>query len=102
MKDPLHPYYKNTDASLQLCSEGIAESLKKQVSSSVLWRETIENMLDNGIDTFIEVGPGKTLTGFMKKILKEYGANNPKAIEGITFFNIDKLEDIERINALTL
>lgn len=102
MNEPMHPYYKNTDADIQICRDGIAESLKNQVSSSVLWRETIENMLANGIDTFIEIGPGKTLTGFMKKILKEYGEKYPGVCENITYFSIDKLEDIERINALTL
>ena len=102
MNEPMHPYYKNTDADIQICRDGIAESLKNQVSSSVLWRETIENMLANGIDTFIEIEPGKTLTGFMKKILKEYGEKYPGVCENITYFSIDKLEDIERINALTL
>ncbi|MDO4439258.1 MAG: ACP S-malonyltransferase [Eubacteriales bacterium] len=102
MNKPEHPYYKNCDAGIQLCSEGIAESLKNQVSSAVLWRQSVENMLDDGIDTFIEVGPGKTLTGFMKKILKEYEEKNPKAVKNVTLMNIDKLEDIERINDLTL
>ena len=46
----------------------IKEMLKRQVSSSVLWIQSVENMINNGVDTFIEIGPGKTLTGFIKKI----------------------------------
>ena len=60
--------------------------LMKQVSSSVRWEQTIRKMLADGVDTFIEIGPGKTLTGFMRKIDK-----NAKA------FNIEKLEDIDKV-----
>ena len=42
--------------------------LIQQVSSSVLWEDSIEKLLDEGYDTFIEIGPGKTLKGFIKKI----------------------------------
>jgi len=45
--------------------------LEDQVKSPVKWQKTIENMIDMGIDTFIEVGPGKALSGFIKKINKE-------------------------------
>ncbi|MCY6372108.1 ACP S-malonyltransferase [Clostridium ganghwense] len=46
----------------------IKDLLKKQVMSSVMWEETIRNMLKDGVDTFIEIGPGKVLSGFVKKI----------------------------------
>ena len=42
--------------------------LEKQVSSSVRWQQTMEMMLKDGVDTFVEIGPGKTLTGFLRKI----------------------------------
>lgn len=42
--------------------------LTKQITSPILWQDTIENMISDGFDTFIEVGPGKTLSGFTKKI----------------------------------
>ncbi|EPZ60160.1 putative malonyl CoA-acyl carrier protein transacylase [[Clostridium] sordellii ATCC 9714] len=41
--------------------------LIEQVSSSVLWEDSIEKLIDEGFDTFIEIGPGKTLKGFIKK-----------------------------------
>ena len=65
--------------------------LEKQVSSSVRWEQSIRRMIADGVDTFIEIGPGKTLTGFMKKIDR-----NVKAL------NIEKMEDIEKVKeALT-
>ena len=47
--------------------EEIKPTLVKQVSSSVRWEEGIRRMIKDGVDTFIEVGPGKALCGFMKK-----------------------------------
>jgi len=58
------------------------ELLIKQVSSSVLWEDSIERLLDEGYDTFIEIGPGKTLKGFIKKI------SSGKKID-VKIYNID-------------
>ena len=49
-------------------TENYKELLVNQVSSSVLWEDSIEKLIDEGFDTFIEIGPGKTLKGFIKKI----------------------------------
>lgn len=51
--------------------ENVAELLSEQIKSPVLWEETIRNMIASGIDTFIEIGPGKTLTNMIKKINTE-------------------------------
>ncbi len=65
--------------------------LKKQVMSPVQWEKTINTMLENGVDTFIELGPGKTLCGFVKKINRK-----------ITTLNVEDLESlnkaVEKIN----
>lgn len=47
---------------------GVKELLRLQVSSSVRWQQSVERMIADGVDTFVEIGPGKTLSGFMRKI----------------------------------
>ncbi|CAH2212872.1 ACP S-malonyltransferase [Tepidibacter aestuarii] len=49
----------------------IKDTLVKQVSSSVLWEDSIEKLIEDGFDTFVEIGPGKTLKGFINKISKK-------------------------------
>ncbi|WP_042271825.1 ACP S-malonyltransferase [[Clostridium] dakarense] len=61
--------------------------LIKQVSSSVLWEDSIEKLLDEGYDTFIEIGPGKTLKAFIKKISSSKGAN-------VNIYNVDGVESL--------
>ena len=46
----------------------VKQILKTQLKSSVMWEDTIRNMIKDGVDTFVEIGPGKTLCGFVKKI----------------------------------
>ncbi len=69
-------------------TENYKELLVNQVSSSVLWEDSIEKLIDEGFDTFIEIGPGKTLKGFIKKI------SSKKKI-GVNVYNI---EDSESMN----
>ena len=83
---PEIPYIANVTADYVTDAADVKPLLMKQVSSSVRWEQTIRKMLADGVDTFIEIGPGKTLTGFMRKIDK-----NAKA------FNIEKLEDIDKV-----
>mgnify|MGYP002554489389 FL=1 len=59
--------------------------LECQIYSPVRWQQTIERMLADGVDEFVEIGPGRTLTGFLKKI-------NPN----VSCVSIDKLEDFEK------
>ena len=66
--------------------EQVKELLVSQVSSSVRWQQCVEHMIDNGVDTFIEIGPGKTLTGFLKKINR-----NVKAL------HVEKTEDLDEV-----
>ena len=85
------PYYCNADAEEITDAAKVKELLKRQVYSSVRWQQTIENMIADGVDTFIEVGPGKTLTGFMKKINRE--------VKSINISTVDDLAKLEELNA---
>ena len=80
------PYVSNVTAEYVTDPEQVKPLLVRQVSSSVRWQQSVENMISQGVDTFIEIGPGRTLTGFMRKINR-----NVKA------FNIEKLEDMEKV-----
>ncbi len=70
----------------------IKEALVRQMYSPVRWRKTIENLISEGYDTFIEIGPGKTLSGFMKSIDRSKTALNSGNVETIqkTLENIKK------------
>ena len=78
------PYVTNVTAQYVTDFKETKDLLAKQISSSVRWQQSVERMLEDGVDTFVEIGPGKTLTGFMKKI-----APDAKA------YNIQKVEDLE-------
>lgn len=80
------PYVTNVDADYVKETDGIKGSLVKQISSPVLWQQSVETMAENGVDTFIEIGPGKILTSFVKKICKD----------AVTV-NIEKWEDMEKL-----
>ena len=78
------PYVTNVTAQYVTDAESVKPLLEKQVSSSVRWQQSVEMMIADGVDTFIEIGPGKTLSGFMKKINRN-----------VTVLNIEKMEDVE-------
>lgn len=89
INDPKVPYVSNTTAELVTCKDDVKELLGRQVYSSVRWEQSIEKMIADGADTFIEIGPGRTLCGFMRKINR-----NVKAI------NIAKVEDLEKVKEI--
>ena len=65
---PRIPFVKNVHAACLKEPEAIRDSLVEQVYSPVLWEDAMRLLLHDGYDFFIEVGPGRVLTGFMKKI----------------------------------
>ena len=96
LKDFTIPYVTNVTAEYvtNKNKSEIKEMLKNQVSSSVLWIQSVEKMIEQGVDTFVEIGPGKTLTGFIKKIAKAVDKE-------VTTYNVEKFEDVEVVvNAL--
>ena len=82
---PAIPYVANVTADFVTEADPVKPLLMKQVSSSVRWQQSVEAMIEAGADTFIEIGPGKTLAGFMKKINRD-----------VKVLNIEKMEDIEK------
>lgn len=78
--DPVIPYICNVEAAPVTESSRVKELLAKQVSGTVRWRESMLKMLADGVDTFIEIGPGKTLTGFLRKTDREAKAVNVETV----------------------
>jgi len=68
IKNPDVPIVNNADAIFLTSAERIKTSLVNQLNSPLLWEDSIRNMVETGIDTFIEVGPGKVLSGLIKRI----------------------------------
>ena len=66
--------YQNVNAKVTESPEEFKQNLVRQISSSVLWHQSITAMIDHGIDTFIECGPGRVLTGLMRRIDREVAA----------------------------
>ena len=70
------PVITNVDAQMTTSSEDFRAKMPKQIYSSVHWTQTIEKMISEGVDTFIEIGPGKVLAGLNKKIAPEAAVYN--------------------------
>lgn len=80
VKNPVIPYLCNVEADYVTDSSRVKELLAKQVSGTVRWRETMNRLLADGVDTFVEIGPGKTLTGFLRKIDREAKVMNIETV----------------------
>ncbi len=87
IRDIQIPYIANVTADYVTDQAQVKPLLEKQVYSSVKWQQTIERMIADGVDTFVEIGPGKTLSGFMRKINKD-----------MKVINIEKVEDLEKLD----
>ena len=83
-----NPYEENDD---------VKELLRQQIMSSVLFEKSIRDLIDKGVNTFIEVGPGKTLSGFVKKIDKDVKIYNVEDLKSLRT-TVESLK-LEKINA---
>ncbi len=83
------PYVTNVTGDFVKDSGEVKDLLAAQVSNSVKWIQCVEAMLADGVDTFIEIGPGRTLSSFVKKINKE-----------VTVVNVDKYADLDKVKEL--
>ena len=84
--NPLFKVVNNVTANSEDKIENIKELLVKQIFSTVRWRESIINMTSNGVKNFIEVGPGKVLSGMVKRTVK-----------GVNCFSINSITDIKNL-----
>lgn len=85
---PKIPVYHNISGDKENVSStnDLIEILKQQICHSVRFEQTIRNMIRDGVDTFVEIGPGKTLSGFVRKVdrsVKVYTINTVKDLEGM-------------------
>ena len=83
-KSPLIPVVNNADARLLSSAEEIKPSLVRQLSNPLLWEDSVKTMTDYGIDIFVEVGPGKVLSGLIKRIAPE-----------AKIFHVENVESLE-------
>lgn len=80
------PYVTNVTAGTVEDIGKTRELLAEQVSSPVRWMQSMEAMIADGVDTFVEIGPGKTLAGFLKKISRD-----------VAVYNVGTWEDVEKV-----
>lgn len=80
------PYVTNVNAEVITNIEETKDLLKAQVSTSVHWEQSIRRMIKEGVDIFIEIGPGKTLSGFMRKIDRK-----------VNMFKIGNMEEMQTV-----
>lgn len=86
LQDIKIPYVSNVTAQMVTEKEQVKDLLVKQVSSPVRWQQCVETMIENGVDTFVEIGPDRTLSGFMRRINRN-----------VTMMNIQTVEDFQKV-----
>ncbi len=86
-KNPNKKIISNVTATETMKSEKIKDLLIEQIYSSVRWRESVMNMSSMGVKSFVEIGPGKTLSGMVKRTVKD-----------ISCFSINTIDDIKSFN----
>ena len=86
LKELQIPYVTNVTAEYVTDISQTKALLSRQVASSVRWQQSMERMIADGVDTFVEIGPGRTLAGFMKKINRD-----------VKVYNIGCWDDVEKV-----
>ena len=79
------PVVTNVTAEEVTSTDEVCDILIKQVMSPVKWEDTINYLVSKGVDTFVEVGPGKALSGFVKRTVK-----------GVKILNVEDLKSLEK------
>jgi len=84
--DPIFPIVNNVDASITIRGEDLKNNLIRQVYSPVRWVESIELMVNNGVEKFVEVGPKNVLVGLIKNIARN-----------VTLLNVEDTKTLEKL-----
>ena len=90
LNTPSLPVLLNATGDYYKDGDDLSKQLIKQVQSSVRLEENIEKLLDSDIDTFIEIGPGKVVSGFLKRMTKGIDRD-------VKLLNIDTVEDYKSV-----
>lgn len=85
--DIVFPYIANVDASPNADKDRVKNLLIEQVCSPVLWEQSVQKMVALGVDNFLEIGPGKVLSGLVKRIDKSVKVNNIEDASGLSTLN---------------
>ena len=83
-KNPKPAVISNVTAKAENEISIVKGLLIKQITSRVRWRESVEYMIKNGVNKFIEIGPGKILSGLVKRINRDVKVFNINSIDDIT------------------
>ncbi|MCF0228887.1 MAG: ACP S-malonyltransferase [Parasporobacterium sp.] len=86
ISSPLIPVY--ADKTAMPYTDDVKDTLASQIDNPVRWEALIRNMIKDGVDTFVEIGPGKTLTGLIKRISSD-----------VRLFNVSVPEELEKFTA---
>ena len=86
---PAIPYVANVTADYVTDEPQVKELLMKQVSSSVRFEQSVRRLIEDGTDTFIEIGPGHALSSFVKKTDRS-----------VNIINIEKTENLKKLEVL--
>jgi [acyl-carrier-protein] S-malonyltransferase len=87
-KEPAMPVVTNVDARITSEPDLLRDSLVRQVSSPVRWLESMQVLIQSGVDTFVEAGPGKVLSGLMRQTSRE-----------MKTFNVEDAASLEKTRA---
>lgn len=83
------PVITNLTAEVVKDKSEVKDILVKQVMNPVRWEQSVKKMIELGVDTFVEIGPGKTLSSFVKKAAKEVGAD-------VSIYNVEDMKTLEK------
>jgi [acyl-carrier-protein] S-malonyltransferase len=81
--DPETPLVSNASGEIVTTGDGVREALVAQIASPVLWVDCVHTLVENGCDAFLELGPGRTLSGLVRQIdpeVETFSADSPKKL----------------------